>query len=399
MNADFTRRMSLRRPYVILKTALSLDGRAFAAGGASQWITGPAARRLSRSLRAKADAILVGINTVLKDDPSLTAGGGGKNPLRVVLDTRLRTPKNARCADGAAPTVIFTASTRRHPRAETVRVPRAAGKIALGPVLENLLHRGIRSMIVEGGPSVHASFLAAGAVDEARVFIAPKLISGARTPAGAPRLRSPRLRRIGEARERLAQRLALEGGAERAEAGLGPEMGDRGLVQAEIIGARRETPDPRRQEQGFGIGVGLVRGRDPQYPPGQALDEQRQHVLHRLEVYQAGCGSGLGGVGRDVVERRATRVETLTVVHVHGLDQPALDQRRVHEPEGLGNVRSELIGHLGVGLGDDLHPLQGELLLGATELGKRTRQRRRRAARGQHRIERLVEAGLELGGG
>ena len=198
MNADFTRRMSLRRPYVILKTALSLDGRAFAAGGASQWITGPAARRLSRSLRAKADAILVGINTVLKDDPSLTAGGGGKNPLRVVLDTRLRTPKNARCADGAAPTVIFTASTRRHPRAETVRVPRAAGKIALGPVLENLLHRGIRSMIVEGGPSVHASFLAAGAVDEARVFIAPKLISGARTPAGAPRLRSPRLRRIGE---------------------------------------------------------------------------------------------------------------------------------------------------------------------------------------------------------
>lgn len=198
LNADFTRRMALRRPYVILKSALSLDGRAYAAGGESKWITGPAARKFSRALRSKADAILVGVNTVLKDDPSLTAGGGGKNPLRVVLDTRLRTPKNARVADGAAPTVIFTASARRHPRAETVRVPRAAGKIPLAPVLENLVRRGVRSLIVEGGPSVHASFLAAGAVDEARVFIAPKLISGARTPGSAPRIRSPRLRRIGE---------------------------------------------------------------------------------------------------------------------------------------------------------------------------------------------------------
>lgn len=196
LNREFERRMARRRPYVILKTALSLDGRAYAAGGASKWITGPRARRLSHGLRAGADAILVGINTVLRDDPSLTCGPA-KNPLRVVLDTRLRTPRRSQVADDKARTLIFTASPRRHPRIETVRVPRGGKGLSLAPVLRHLVDRGVRCLLVEGGPTVHASFLAAGAVDEARVFIAPKLISGSKDPGSSPRLAAMRVRRIG----------------------------------------------------------------------------------------------------------------------------------------------------------------------------------------------------------
>lgn len=178
LNRGFFSRMSRGRPWVILKTALSLDGKASAASGRSRWITGPKARAAVHALRAECDAILVGAGTILADDPALTAHGAGANPLRVVLSGRRPLPKRARVFDGSAPTVVY--------------------RTGLRSALRDLSRRGVGTLLVEGGPTVHASFLRAGLVDEARVFLSPKLLSGADDPNRAPRLKNPRLTRVGE---------------------------------------------------------------------------------------------------------------------------------------------------------------------------------------------------------
>lgn len=197
LNAGFFSRMRRGRPVVLLKTALSLDGRAAAEGGRSKWITGDAARRRARALRASCDAVLVGVGTVLADDPALTARGAGRDPLRVVLDTRLRTPRRAKVLDGSAPALVFTARTGRLPGAEVVRVPRRGRGLDLRAVLRELSRRGVGRVLVEGGPTVHAAFLAEGLVDEAAVFLSPKLLSGARDPNRCPAVRDAKLRKLG----------------------------------------------------------------------------------------------------------------------------------------------------------------------------------------------------------
>lgn len=197
MNAGFFTRMRRGRPRVVLKTALSLDGRSCAEGGRSRWITGPASRGLTHKLRAGCDAILVGVGTVLADDPSLTSHGAGKDPLRVVLDTRLRLPARARILRGPAKTVIFTASSKKLRGAEVVRVKPVGGRLPLKLILAELARRGVERLLVEGGPTIHASFLREGFVDEAQVFIAPKLLSGTKDPNSAPRLAPLRVQRSG----------------------------------------------------------------------------------------------------------------------------------------------------------------------------------------------------------
>lgn len=197
LNVDFFARMRHGRPHVILKTALSLDGQAYAEGGQARWITGPAARRLAHRLRADCDAVLVGIGTVLADDPALTSHGAGKDPLRVVLDRRLRTPRVAQLLRGEPKTLIFTASSKTLPGAETVRLKTSGGRLPLKPILAELARRGVRRLLIEGGPTVHASFLRENLVDEARVFIAPKLVSGSKDPGRAPLIRPIRLKRVG----------------------------------------------------------------------------------------------------------------------------------------------------------------------------------------------------------
>lgn len=198
LNRGFVWRMRHRRPFVILKTALSLDGKAAARGGASKWITGPQARAEARRLRGACDAVLVGVGTVLADDPRLTARNGGPEPLRVVLDSELRIPRKAKILNGDAKTVIFTASRKTLPGTEIVRVPRGKGGVSIYKVLEELSRRGIGTMLLEGGPQVHASFLEAGLVDEARVFFSPKLLAGSRDPNRSPFVESPRLKQTGQ---------------------------------------------------------------------------------------------------------------------------------------------------------------------------------------------------------
>jgi len=190
--------MEKRRPYVILKAAVTLDGKMATSAGHSKWITSAAARKAAHRLRASADAVLVGVGTVLTDDPALTSHGKGTNPLRVVLDCNGRTPRNARVLDSSAPTIVFSKQS----------VPHSNGHLDLHAVLRALAEHGVGTLLVEGGAEVHTSFLEAGLVDEVQLFLAPKLIGGkdARiffagkgvgSLAEAIRVHSMRVRRIG----------------------------------------------------------------------------------------------------------------------------------------------------------------------------------------------------------
>jgi diaminohydroxyphosphoribosylaminopyrimidine deaminase/5-amino-6-(5-phosphoribosylamino)uracil reductase len=182
LNRGFFSRMRRGRPWIVLKTALSLDGKAAAASGRSRWVTGPRARAAVHDMRAELDAILVGAGTVLADDPALTAHGAGENPLRVVLAGKRPLPKNARVFDASADTVVY-------------RIKRPAD---LRAAMRDLAAQGVGTVLVEGGPTIHAAFLRAGLVDEARIFLAPKLLSGADDPNRAPRLKTPRLTKVGD---------------------------------------------------------------------------------------------------------------------------------------------------------------------------------------------------------
>jgi diaminohydroxyphosphoribosylaminopyrimidine deaminase / 5-amino-6-(5-phosphoribosylamino)uracil reductase len=161
------------RPYVIWKFAATLDGRSAAADGTSQWITSPPARTDVHELRSTVDAIVVGVGTVVADDPQLTVRElrDGRlaitQPLRVVVDSSGRTPENARVRDPVAPTWIVTA-------ADVGTAP--DGRVDLHALMAALYSRGIRAALLEGGPTLAGAFLAAGLVDRIVGYVAPKLL-------------------------------------------------------------------------------------------------------------------------------------------------------------------------------------------------------------------------------
>jgi 5-amino-6-(5-phosphoribosylamino)uracil reductase/diaminohydroxyphosphoribosylaminopyrimidine deaminase/5-amino-6-(5-phosphoribosylamino)uracil reductase len=173
------------RPYVTLSWGQTLDGRIATLTGDSQWIGGPESLTFAHELRRDNQAIVVGIGTVLKDNPRLTCRiPGGRNPLRVVLDSSLRLPVTAALADTAeAGTVVFTANLDgAHPTAlearnvEVVRVAALEGRLDLSAVLSELELRGIETVFVEGGAAVLTAFLAAGLADRVVVVTAPFLL-------------------------------------------------------------------------------------------------------------------------------------------------------------------------------------------------------------------------------
>ncbi|MFA4892192.1 RibD family protein [Brevundimonas sp.] len=175
------------RTRVTLKLATSLDGRIATAAGESRWITGEAARLEGHRLRAAHDAILVGVETVLADDPELTARLPGRpvdQPLRVVLDSRLRTPPTARVSHGD--TLILTvAEPSPIGTAVVERVEADHGRPSVGAVLSALKRRGVSSVLIEGGGQVAASFLRAGLVDRLEWFRAPILLGAEGRPCVA----------------------------------------------------------------------------------------------------------------------------------------------------------------------------------------------------------------------
>jgi diaminohydroxyphosphoribosylaminopyrimidine deaminase / 5-amino-6-(5-phosphoribosylamino)uracil reductase len=206
------------RPYVLLKLAASIDGRIATARGESRWISGPAARRWVHELRNQVDAVMVGSGTVLADDPALTCRmRGGRDPLRVVVDGRLRISPRARIVrqrSRAATLIAVTASApparaRALARAgaEVMVVPGRRGKVLLAALLRELAARGVVSVLIEGGGELAAAALRAQLVDRLLVVTAPMVIGGDGRPmlgslglgrlANAPRIVDERMSRLG----------------------------------------------------------------------------------------------------------------------------------------------------------------------------------------------------------
>lgn len=191
MNEAYETTIYLGRPFVHVKLATSLDGRVATRTGESQWITGPAARKRGHVLRNEHDAVLVGRATVEADDPQLTCRvRGGRDPIRIILDTEARTPPGAKVVRIAkrskAPTWIAVgpdAPPRRRAAldragAETFSCKLTRGRVDLHDLLTHLRERELLSVLVEGGPSVVGSFFDAGLVDKVSAFVAPVLLGG-----------------------------------------------------------------------------------------------------------------------------------------------------------------------------------------------------------------------------
>lgn len=213
LNPGFIQRMTIGRPWLRCKLAMSLDGRTAMASGESFWITGEPARADVQQWRARSCAIVTGITSVLKDDPALTVrdpafGENPRQPLRVVVDSRLRTPPEARLLRMPGTTAIATcAFNRPQIGAEIWGMPSIAGAVDLTALVHKLAQRGCNEVLVEAGPTLAGSFLRAGLIDELIIYAAPKLLGSNARPlfdlplsfmAEAVQLEIDDVRRIGE---------------------------------------------------------------------------------------------------------------------------------------------------------------------------------------------------------
>ncbi len=187
LNIGFVSRMTRRRPWLRLKLAASLDGKTALANGVSQWITGPEARHDGHLWRARACAILSGIGTVREDDPQLSVRNvdTARQPLKVVVDSRLELPLDARLLQGGGVLVAAAmenagkAAALRERGAELVCLPNADGKLDLPALMDELGRRGINELHVEGGFRLNGGLLAAGLADELLLYLAPCVIGDA----------------------------------------------------------------------------------------------------------------------------------------------------------------------------------------------------------------------------
>lgn len=189
VNLGFFSRMLRGTPWVRMKIAASLDGQTALENGRSQWITGPAARADGHAWRARASAVLTGIGTVIEDDPRLDVREvqTTRQPVRVVVDSRLETPPGARILQPPGAVLLYTAeenASRRTPLealgAQIALCPGAEGKVDLAAMLRDLASRGVNELHVEAGHKLNGSFLTAGLVDEFLIYLAPKLIGQGR---------------------------------------------------------------------------------------------------------------------------------------------------------------------------------------------------------------------------
>ncbi len=193
LNPGFIMRMEKGRPMVRCKLAMSLDGRTAMASGESKWITGPDARRDVQRLRARSSAILVGMGTVLADNPSLRVraedigqpppAGGWRQPLRVVVDPHLSTPLDAKVLEPPGRTLIATRSdddelvdALRKKGADVLRFPGSADTVDLRALLEHLAELEINEVMTETGATLSGALLRAGLIDEMVIYIAPTLM-------------------------------------------------------------------------------------------------------------------------------------------------------------------------------------------------------------------------------
>jgi diaminohydroxyphosphoribosylaminopyrimidine deaminase/5-amino-6-(5-phosphoribosylamino)uracil reductase len=189
LNEAYIKHVTAGMPFVTLKIAQTLDGKIATAGGESKWITGEKAREEGHRLRDSNDAVLVGINTVLKDHPSLTTRiPGGRDPLRVIVDSTLRIPLNAKVLTQKSSAKTMVATIAGAPKNKIIKLQKAGvevltlksmqGRVDLRDLMRKLGKRDIMSVLIEGGAEINFSALKSGIVDKAVLFIAPMLMTG-----------------------------------------------------------------------------------------------------------------------------------------------------------------------------------------------------------------------------
>jgi len=188
LNAGFVSRMRNKRPRVVIKLAASLDGRTAMASGESQWITSADARKDVQRLRAESSAVITGIGTILADDPSMNVRceafeTGGRQPMRVVLDSNARMPARSRMLGLEGRTLIMTSSSDQSRRealeisgATVETIPTGSDGLDLQSVLTRLADLECNDVLVEAGPTLCGSFIRSGFVDELIIFLAPQLM-------------------------------------------------------------------------------------------------------------------------------------------------------------------------------------------------------------------------------
>lgn len=228
LNEKYLHFMHRKRPFVLLKLAMTLDGKIATGSGQSQWITGARARKEVHRLRYEYDAILVGVNTLLKDDPSLDVRWTRSNSvIKVVLDSRLRTPTTAKLLNSSDRVIIFCGRQAPKKKFETlsekatlIRVAGKKGQLNWKEVLAHLARLKITSLIIEGGAQIAASALHAGMVQKIHFFYGPKILGGSGL-SGIADLGVGRLEEAIKLREvrlkRLAGDFAVEGYVDTSE--------------------------------------------------------------------------------------------------------------------------------------------------------------------------------------
>ncbi|HUL01478.1 MAG TPA: bifunctional diaminohydroxyphosphoribosylaminopyrimidine deaminase/5-amino-6-(5-phosphoribosylamino)uracil reductase RibD [Nitrospirota bacterium] len=226
LNEAFIKYISTGMPFVSLKIAQTLDGKIATALGESKWITGEQARQEGHRLRHENDAILVGINTVLADDPSLTARiPKGRNPVRVIVDTHLRTPLHAKVMSRKPPVRTIVATLRTAPAYKVKKLERAGaevllvrslqGRVDIKDLMKLLGKLGVMSVLIEGGAEINASALTSGIVDKVVMFIAPILMTSKEALSSiggaSPRKLSQAVRLTGVTSHRVGSDLMITG--------------------------------------------------------------------------------------------------------------------------------------------------------------------------------------------
>jgi diaminohydroxyphosphoribosylaminopyrimidine deaminase/5-amino-6-(5-phosphoribosylamino)uracil reductase len=192
LNEAFCKYILKKEPFIILKVAATLDGKMATRNGDSKWISGEASRRFVHKLRDQVDGVIVGIGTVLKDDPLLTARiKGGRDPYRIVLDSRLKVPEEAKVI-GTTPSKAIIATTELAPKdkieefekrgVQILILDSKEGKVNLKSCLSKLGEIGMMSLLVEGGSQVNGSFLDEGLIDKLLLFLSPRLIGDHQAP-------------------------------------------------------------------------------------------------------------------------------------------------------------------------------------------------------------------------
>ncbi|MDA8234480.1 MAG: bifunctional diaminohydroxyphosphoribosylaminopyrimidine deaminase/5-amino-6-(5-phosphoribosylamino)uracil reductase RibD [Clostridia bacterium] len=200
LNEVFIKYITTKEPFVVMKSAMTLDGKIATHTGHSRWVTGPEARERVHRLRDEYDAIMVGVGTILADDPALTTRltERGRDPVRIILDSQARTPLTAKILNQHSQAATIIAVTQQAPQqrvaaleqagAKVLTVPDMDGRVDIKRLMSIVGQEGITGILLEGGGQVNGAALAAGIVDKVIWFIAPKLIGGqtAPTPIGGP---------------------------------------------------------------------------------------------------------------------------------------------------------------------------------------------------------------------